>query len=84
MIAWHNTLLRDGAGNIMGTLSSGEDITDRKRAEQDLRKSEARVRKLVESNIIGIAIGDLNGKLLDANEAFLKLLGYTARGFAIG
>ena len=84
MIAWHNTLLRDGAGNIMGTLSSGEDITDRKRAEQELRKSEARVRKLVESNIIGIAIGDLNGKLLDANEAFLKLVGYTTEDLRSG
>ncbi len=84
MIAWHNTLLRDGAGNIMGTLSSGEDITDRKRAEQELRKSEARVRKLVESNIIGIAIGDLNGKLLDANEAFLKLVGYTPEDLRSG
>lgn len=34
LIAWHNTVLRDETGRIIGTLSSGEDITDRKRAEE--------------------------------------------------
>jgi PAS domain S-box-containing protein len=32
-IAWHNTILKDKKGGVVGTLSSGEDITDRKRAE---------------------------------------------------
>jgi PAS domain S-box-containing protein len=32
LIAWHNTVLRDAKGNIFAHLSSGEDITDRKRA----------------------------------------------------
>jgi PAS domain S-box-containing protein len=32
LIAWHNTVLHDDAGKIVGTLSSGEDITDRKMA----------------------------------------------------
>jgi PAS domain S-box-containing protein len=77
MIAWRNTVLRDNTGRIVGTLSSGEDITERKRAEEALRRSEARVRRLVESNIIGIGIGTLEGKLLDGNESFLKLLGYS-------
>lgn len=37
IIAWHNTVLRDGKGNILGTLSSGEDVTARKRAEEQAR-----------------------------------------------
>jgi PAS domain S-box-containing protein len=37
MVVWHNTTLKDEEGNIIGTLSSGEDITDRKRAEQELK-----------------------------------------------
>jgi PAS domain S-box-containing protein len=34
IVAWHNALLRDPAGRVKGVLSSGEDITERKRAEQ--------------------------------------------------
>ncbi|HTF24424.1 MAG TPA: PAS domain S-box protein [Candidatus Limnocylindria bacterium] len=84
MIGWRNSLLRDDAGRVIGTLSSGEDITERKRAEQDLLKSEARARTLVESNIIGIATGDLKGKLIDANGAFLGLVGYTREDLISG
>jgi PAS domain S-box-containing protein len=40
IIAWHNTTLRDGKGNIIGTLSSGEDITLRKLTEEELIQSE--------------------------------------------
>jgi len=36
IIGWHNTVLEDPAGNIVGTLSSGEDITERKRTEEAL------------------------------------------------
>ncbi len=38
LIAWHNTVLRDKDGKITGTLSSGEDITEKKRAEVALEK----------------------------------------------
>jgi PAS domain S-box-containing protein len=37
LIAWHNRVIRDVEGNITGTLSSGEDITERVRAERSLR-----------------------------------------------
>jgi len=37
LVAWHNTLLRDKDENIIGTLSSAEDITQRRRAEQELK-----------------------------------------------
>jgi two-component system NtrC family sensor kinase len=40
VMAWHNTLIRDEEGNIIGTLSSGEDITQRKLAEEELIRSE--------------------------------------------
>jgi PAS domain S-box-containing protein len=40
IIAWHNTLIEDDKGNILGTLSSGEDITKRKLTEEELLRSE--------------------------------------------
>ncbi len=43
VIAWHNTTLVDENGQIFGTLSSGEDITKRKQAEEELIQSEKMV-----------------------------------------
>ena len=40
IIAWHNTSLTDEKGRIIGTLSSGEDITQRKQTEEELIRSE--------------------------------------------
>jgi len=36
-IAWHNAILTDKSGNAIGTLSSGEDITQRKQAEEQIK-----------------------------------------------
>ena len=46
MIGWHNTLLRDDRGQVIGTLSSGEDITERKRAEDELRRLSGQLLRL--------------------------------------
>jgi len=48
LFSWYNTVLRDDPGNIMGTLSSGEDITDRKSAEYELLEHQQHLEKLVE------------------------------------
>lgn len=40
IIAWHNTFIKDEKGYILGTLSSGEDITERKQTEEELIRSE--------------------------------------------
>src|SRR2546427_361111 len=69
--------IKDAIGKIVGASIIARDITARKRAEEALSRSEARARRLIDSNIIGIAIGDLDGRLLDANNAFLKIVAYT-------
>jgi PAS domain S-box-containing protein len=46
MIGWRNTLLRDDRGQVIGTLSSGEDITDRKRAEDEVRRLSGQLLRL--------------------------------------
>ena len=47
IIAWHNALLTDEAGNVTGTLSSAEDITERKQAEEQLRRHRDQLEELV-------------------------------------
>jgi PAS domain S-box-containing protein len=43
---------------------------------RDLAKREARIHRLVDANIIGIAIWDFDGGILDANDAYLHMVGY--------
>lgn len=53
LIAWHNSYFRDSQGNIIGTLSAGEDITDRVQAEESARQHQAEVAHLARLNIVG-------------------------------
>jgi diguanylate cyclase (GGDEF)-like protein/PAS domain S-box-containing protein len=53
------------------------EVAERARIEQSLRYSESRLRRLVDSNIIGIYFWDASGTIAEANDAFLNLLGYS-------
>jgi len=53
------------------------------RLYRDLAEREAKIRRLVDANIIGILIWDLEGQIIDANDAFLALVGYTREEFAV-
>jgi PAS domain S-box-containing protein len=46
------------------------------RLYRDLAEREAEVRRLVDANIVGIFIYDLEGRIFEANEAFLRIVGY--------
>ena len=47
------------------------------RAQQALRASEFRLRRLMNSSLVGIVQGDMKGNVTDANEVFLSLTGYS-------
>lgn len=52
------------------------DIDERKRIEQALAESEARFRRLIDLDLLGMCTFDLRGKVLDANREYLRILGY--------
>jgi PAS domain S-box-containing protein len=60
------------------------DMSDRKRAEQALREREAKIRRLVDSNIIGIFIWDFDGRVLEANDEFLRMVNYGREDLVAG
>lgn len=61
-----------------------EDISERSAAEQALRESEKRFRRLVESNIFGVAFGDFSGGITYSNDYFLKMVGYEREDLLTG
>ena len=54
------------------------------RLYSDLQERETKVRRLVNSNIIGIYIWDFQGRIIDANDAFLDLVGYSREDLMSG
>jgi two-component system cell cycle sensor histidine kinase/response regulator CckA len=77
MIAWHNSVLKDEYGNVTGTLSSGEDITQRRQAEEALRQKEQQYQTLFRDSGDAIYIATREGDYIDVNDSFVDLYGYT-------
>ena len=51
---------------------------------RDLADREAKIRRLVDANIIGIFVADLEGRVIEANDAFLRILGYDREDLVSG
>ncbi len=70
--------IRDGDGQMVGISKTAHDIRERKRAEETLRLSETRYRRLFETAQDGILIVDWeSGQVTDANPFLANLLGYS-------
>jgi PAS domain S-box-containing protein len=54
------------------------------RLYRDLARREAKIRRLVEANIIGIIVWDFEGRIVEANDAFLRIIGYDREDLASG
>ncbi|AFZ59490.1 PAS domain S-box protein [Anabaena cylindrica FACHB-243] len=75
---------RNANGSPYQFLGSAIDISESKLTEEALRQSEAKFRRIVESNVVGIYFGDFHGQIFEANDAFLKMFGYTHEELANG
>jgi len=67
--------LREASGKVTGISGIIRDITERKRIEDELRSSEAKYRTLVETTRTGYCILDTEGRIVDANDEFIRLTG---------
>ena len=72
IVAWHNTVLTDDAGGIIGSLSSGEDVTRRRQEEVE----RVRLATVVEHAAEVVLVTDLQGCIQYANPAFESISGY--------
>jgi PAS domain S-box-containing protein len=77
-VAWTNKPIFDEDGRVREVLCIGNDITERKRAEESLEKSEKRYRELYRNLLDGSAVVNMEGSIIEFNPAFQKLLGYAA------
>ncbi len=66
-------------GGTEAILSVATDITDRKLAEEALRESEERSRIILQTAMDGFWLTDLDGRLLEVNEAYCRMSGYGAQ-----
>jgi diguanylate cyclase (GGDEF)-like protein/PAS domain S-box-containing protein len=83
VIRWNNSVLRSGAGDVIGTASIGEDITDQKKNQESLRQNEERTRLIVESALDAVVVMDATGRITDWNTQAEKTFGWS-REQAVG
>lgn len=69
--------IHDEQGAYLYSVHTLEDITERKRTEALLKNSEERHRQIVQTSIDGFWIADTKGRILEVNDAYCQLTGYT-------
>ncbi|MCP3661373.1 MAG: PAS domain S-box protein [Gammaproteobacteria bacterium] len=72
LIAWNNTLSYDALGNVIGVTGIGDDITEQRRGESELRK----LSQAVEQSPSVVMITDREGMIEYVNPKFTAVSGY--------
>jgi len=78
-IEWENIILTDSEGKIVGTLSSGIDITEQKNIEAELKANKELMNAIVESAMDAIISIDHDQKIILFNKEAENLFGYSSR-----
>ncbi len=76
LIAWYHTILKDDEGRVVGSLSSGNDITDEKHAEELLKESEAKFRGITERSFDIVVTVDLDGLITYVSPSLERTTSY--------
>jgi PAS domain S-box-containing protein len=70
---------------VLNVLASAAAISlENSRLYHELQEREAKIRRLVDANIVGVLISNLDGQILEANDAFLQMVRYTRDDLASG
>jgi PAS domain S-box-containing protein len=77
-VDWSISVVKDSEGKQIGSVAIARDITQRKKMEEALKKSEERFRSIYENSTIGIYRSTPEGKIEIANPALIKMLGYNS------
>ncbi|MHC4742194.1 MAG: PAS domain S-box protein, partial [Planctomycetota bacterium] len=70
--------IADKEGRVTGIVGISRDITEQKRIEDELKKSEAAFRNVFDNTLLGLYRTTPDGRILMANSAVLRMLGYTS------
>jgi PAS domain S-box-containing protein len=77
LISWNNQSAKDNEGKAIATISIGIDITQRKKAEEEIRK----FKTLADRAGYGVGISDIDGNVIYVNSSFLEMHGYADNEF---
>jgi len=73
---WYNSVLLDQGGKMASVMSLVEDVTERRQAEEAVRQSEDKYRRIIETANEGIILAGTDGKMNFVNKKMADMLGY--------
>jgi len=76
-VSWSNVLTKDAKGNIVDVTCLGIDLTERRRAEEELKRSEANYRMLVENQSDLVVKVDTEGRFLFVSPSYCRMFDKT-------
>lgn len=77
LIAWHNTVLKDSSGAVIGTLSAGEDITQKRKDEITISENNRTLRAILDAIPLRIFFKDETSNYITCNANYAKDRGIT-------
>lgn len=74
----------DPKGDLISITGSVMDITERKNAEEKIQLAYDRLRRFIDSNIIGVVIASADGTIIETNDYYLNMIGFSREEFESG